>query len=212
MAASNTSTAPAEWPGAFGVYKNAKTATVKNGWAIAGILLSSLIISAALRSAAENSAYSWVVMLVAYLISFWLQFSLTALYLAGTKDETLKAEAALRKGIGRYVDGFIAALLTALAVGVSFLLFIVPALFVIPRLALVLYFVFDKDMSGVDAVKASWTATKGHSLKIWGVIAVTLVYALLCIILIGIYLSFMYQTAMAILYRYIDAHPAASVE
>jgi hypothetical protein len=58
-------------------------------------------------------------------------------------------------------------------------------------------------MDAVEAYKASWNATKGHGSKIWGLIGVTALFALLMIVVIGVYFIIMYAAAFALFYLYI---------
>lgn len=66
--------------------------------------------------------------------------------------------------------------------------------------------------SGVlDAYKASWAATRGHAMKVWGIAGVNCLMLLPVITIIGIpvslYLLFMYSAANAVLYAYPLKHP-----
>ena len=47
----------------------------------------------------------------------------------------------------------------------SFIAFIVPFFFVMPRLMMAPYFLFDN--RPIESIKASWAATKGHVGKVW---------------------------------------------
>jgi hypothetical protein len=47
---------------------------------------------------------------------------------------------------------------------------------------------------------------------VWGVIAVSLLFAVLCLVLVGIYLLFMYQTAFALLYLFINKNAGGATE
>jgi hypothetical protein len=67
----------------------------------------------------------------------------------------------------------------------------------------VLFYVVDKGMGPIEAIKASWADSKGYSAKVWGAIAVSILFAVLCLLIVGIYLLFMYQTVFALLYLYI---------
>jgi uncharacterized membrane protein len=89
----------------------------------------------------------------------------------------------------------------------SVALFVIPAFFIIPRVYLSIYFVIDKEMGPIEAVKSSWEATRGHVGKIYGILGVNILIILPIITLIGIiatvYFGFMYFAASAVLYNYI---------
>jgi hypothetical protein len=103
-------------------------------------------------------------------------------------------------------------ILITLSLIVSFLLLVIPFFFVLPRLTLAEYFLVDKNMGVIEAYKASWNATKGHSLKVWGIYGAGILMALLCVTVIGIpvafYLLIMYSAAFAVLYEFLNRSPA----
>ena len=73
---------------------------------------------------------------------------------------------------------FLLEILVVLTVMGGLLLFIVPGIIFGLRLVLAPYFIVDRDMSAMDAYKASWHATKGNLGKIWGIIGVTVLILL----------------------------------
>lgn len=60
----------------------------------------------------------------------------------------------------------------AVILAVSFLLFIVPFFFMLPRYALAPYYVVDKDLGVMDALKESARQSKQYRSAIWGLIGV----------------------------------------
>jgi uncharacterized membrane protein len=195
QASTTTST---DWPGAFGAFKRSAAAVKVN---LLPILVFDLLLI--LTSGGSNREKQWLIALVGFLLSVWVQLSLTSLYLASAKGTKQDFSTAAKVGINRYVDGFIATIVTGALAILSLLALVIPFFFVIPRLQMVMYFVVDKGMGPMDAVKASWDQTKGHSLKVWGAILVSILFALLMFVIVGIYLLFMYQAVFALLYFYI---------
>jgi hypothetical protein len=193
-----------EWPGAFGVFKRAAAATKVNLGAI--VLFDILLI---LFSGADRKKGGLIVF-VSFLIGVWVHLALTSLYLASSRGQKQSISDAAQAGIKHYVNGFIASFLTAIIIVVSVLALIVPFFFVAPRLQFVLFYVVDKGMGPIEALKASWADSKGFSLKIWGAIAVSILFAVLCVLIVGIYLLFMYQTVFALLYLYITGKKGAA--
>ena len=188
-----------EWPGAFGIFKRASAVVKVNVWTVLTFNLLTLVFSGLDR----DRKYP-VLTLVGYLISIWAQLALISLYLAGAKQETQDFSAAAAVGLKRYVDGFITSVVSGVLIALSILALVVPFFFVVPRLVMALYYVVDKDMGPMDAIQASWHDSKGFSGKVWGVIGVVFLFALLCVVLVGIYFLFMYQAAMTLLYLYIQ--------
>jgi len=199
---------PDSWPGAFGIFKTAKQATMINVWAIIGIGLISLVLSAVF------SRTPLVVRLVGEVISIFLAIGTTLLYLASAKGEKLSVGDALSQSGSFFFNYLLLSILSGFIIGLSFLLFIIPFFFVFPRLTLATYYLIDKKLGPVDALKASWNGTKGHVGKVWGIIAVTFLFAILCIVLVGIYFIIMYSSVTALLYFFIQRHtspPKAAV-
>lgn len=201
-----TTTTSTDWPGAFGAFKRSAAAVKVN---LLPILLFDLLLI--LASGASNTKKMWLVALVGFLLSVWIQLALTSLYLASAKGEKQDFSAAAKVGIDRYVDGFMATILTGVLAFLSLIALIVPFFFVVPRLQLVLYFVVDKGMGPIEALKASWNETKGHSLKMWGAILVSVLFAVLMLVLVGIYLLFMYQAVFALLYLYVRSKQVPAI-
>lgn len=111
------------------------------------------------------------------------------------------------KGFSFVLEYFVLSILISLALFGSFIALVIPFFFVLPRLVLAPYYLIDQKLDPVEAFKASWNQTKGHSAKVWGIIGVNILMALLVLTIIGIpvaiYLIFMYSAASTILYKYI---------
>jgi hypothetical protein len=69
-------------------------------------------------------------------------------------------------------------ILSALLIVVSFLLLIVPGVFVMPRLVLAPYLLIDQNVGVREALNRSWDMTKGYLGAIWVVILFGLVLSL----------------------------------
>jgi uncharacterized membrane protein len=110
---------------------------------------------------------------------------------------------------------FLASILVGLAVIGSLLLFIIPFFFVFPRLIFTSYLVIDKDMKPTEAFKASWSMSKGHLGKVYGIAGANIAMALLVVTIIGIpfaiYFIFMYTAASAVLYTFLKKQQPATV-
>lgn len=193
-----------EWPGAFGIFKRAAAATKVNLMTILLFNLITLVFSGADRN--KGGALTFV----GFLVSIWASISLVSLYLASVRGERQSFGDAAKVGIKRYVDGFIASVLTVILLVLSVVALIVPFFFVLPRLQLVMYYVVDKGMGPIEAIQASWADTKGYSAKVWGALGVSILFGVLCLVIVGIYMLFMYQTVFALLYLYIGSKKGAA--
>lgn len=189
-----------EWPGPFGIFKHSKRVVLVNPWAILGLGVLNLIVGGIDR---RTGGTATVLGVIGVLLSLWFTLGLVVLYLAGTRGEKLGAFSALKQSMQFYLKMIVATIVSIVLMVLSLLALVVPFFFVVPRLALVNYFLVDKKLGPIEAIKASWKATKGHSLKVWGIVAVTVLFSVLCLVLVGIYLVFLYQAALAVLYGFI---------
>jgi len=200
-----------EWPGAFEIYKYSKHIVTQNLNTILVILLISLGINIFVYVLGGNDMNSLrynISSLIVSLLSVVIYIPLTLVYIAGLKNEKVSISEAFQ-GISTYIVNYIvASILVGIASFVSFILFVIPAFFVIPRLVFAPYLVIDKKMDALDAVKASWDMSKGHVAKFYGITGATIAMALLSLTIIGIpfsiYFLIMYSAAPVVLYSYIS--------
>jgi hypothetical protein len=138
----------------------------------------------------------------------------TNLFIASARDKKVSLSEAMSAAKPFIVPMFAAIVLLYIILAISFILLIVPFFFVLPRLTLRPYFLVDRKLGPIDALKASWAETNGHAGKVWGIIGVNIVFGLLAVTIIGIpfsiYFVFMYSSATVLLYNYIKAHPTAT--
>jgi hypothetical protein len=195
---------PSQWPGGFGLYKYSAEAVKKVIlplvviyviYAVATILIDSLT-----RDTIGNQLSSIVGLILA------LPFAIT--YLAGVRGKSVTVSEAFSHPLELYLKLIANQIVVTFIVIASIIALIVPFFFIAPRLALAGYFQADNpEMDPIQAIKASWNQTNGHVGKVYGIVGVNILMALLCITIIGIpvaiYLLVMYSAAFAVLYRYI---------
>ena len=206
-----SSTIPQTWTGPFGLFAYSKRAVMKNVWAILALNILSIVVSSVdsinnYRHPDDFSPLSAVIIL----ISIWLSIALIMVYLAGVRSEKMSAPEAVSRALGVYLKVLGGTILTSILLVLSFLALIIPGLFVLPRLALVTYYIADRRLGPIAAIKTSWRETKGHSLKIWSVTAATVLFGVLIFVIVGVYLLFIYQAAMAVLYALITRSAKAA--
>ncbi len=199
---------PKQWPGAFGVYKHSKKAINTNLSSAVFLMLVTFLLSGSLSYLVENRDGGLFDLLVQ---SFAMAASAFA-FMAGVKGKRVEIADTIKTGGNYFFKSLGLNVLVSLSLIGSFLLLIVPFFFVLPRLLLANYYLVNEDLSIIDAYKASWNETKGHSGKVWGVLGASLLMALLMITVIGIpfavYFLLMYSAATAVLYSYIKKNPA----
>ncbi len=103
---------------------------------------------------------------------------------------------------------FVTSLIVGLATGIGLILLVIPGILIMVKLAFSMYYVVDKMMSPIDAIKASWDKTKGMFVKlliffiIVGVINIVAAMLLALPLLVTVPVT---MVAMARLYRKISA-------
>jgi hypothetical protein len=200
---------PATWPGAFGTYKYSKQAVKLNVGTLVALYVLALVVGGLLGFALKE-----VGQVISYLVDSVVAASFVIIFLAGIRGQRISIEQAVKDALPFWLKMIGLTILVGASLFASFILLIIPFFFVLPRLTLANYFLIDKKMGIVEAYSASWTATKGHTGKIWGIIGATILMALLMITIIGIpfsiYFLIMYSGATAILYSFIVKNPAVA--
>ncbi len=193
---------PTKWPGAFEAYKYSKKAVLRNLETLIVIALIVFALNAifnlpSLRNSAANLIFFGI-----FIIIVGAQVST---YLAGVNNKALSIGEALSKGLSLWPKLLLLEIAVGLISIVSLLLFIIPFFFIMPRLVLSFYFLVDKDMGVVDAIKSSWESTRGNVGSVWGIIGVMILMVLPVITIVGvlitIYFLFMYSAVFAVLYN-----------
>jgi hypothetical protein len=203
------STPHGSWPGAFGIYAPSRDAMKRNLQTLVVLVLIIIIGSSAINSLFSHSS-SFLKSLASFAFSAYTTAALVHATLASVRGKHVELSEALRVPWGVILNMFLLSILIALSVAGGFLLLIVPAFFIIPRLVLAPYFLIDQKLGVVDAYKASWNASQGYVGTIYGIIGVTLLMMLPVITVVGVvvtaYLIFMYTASTALLYEYVKKH------
>ena len=79
----------------------------------------------------------------------------------------------LFEGFRHYPDAVGGMLVYGLAVTVGLILLVVPGLIAMVRLAFTPYLIVDRELGPIEAVKASWEATRGHGWSLFGLLVVS---------------------------------------
>lgn len=198
---------PESWPGAFGVFKYSSRAVQLNLVTIVTIFILDIIVFYVLNAIFKDQILTDI---FTGLLSVILEVSTILAVIAGVRGQKMPVDKALSKAVPLWLKMLVLEIIVRLTYIVSLVLLIIPFFFVLPRLILASYFLVDKNMGIMEAYKASWEETRGHSTQIWGVIAVTVLFAVLCLILIGIPLYILYSAAFAVLYESINKSHAQS--
>ena len=106
-----------------------------------------------------------------------------------------------------YLQVILANLLTMAIVIAGMILLIIPGIIFACKLAFVPYLVMDKEMEAIDAVKTSWSMTKGHTLTIFfmGLLAIPIVIIGFVLLIVGIIPAAIWiEGAFAAIYLAVD--------
>lgn len=106
-----------------------------------------------------------------------------------------------------YLNIVLANLLTGAIIIAGFIVFIIPGIIFACKLAFVPYLVMDKKLEVIEAVKTSWSMTRGHTWTIFfmGLLTIPIVIlGLLCLLIGVIPASIWIEGAFAVLYHTVD--------
>jgi hypothetical protein len=215
--ASEPTSASAEWPGAFGIFKTSQKAIGLNAWLLIGLFILSAVISNILANISKlfgdtaaisvASSLSGLASFVASCIFSFMMIYVVIESVRGNKTSLNSAIEAVTSDTNRLLHFFLAQILVSAISFASIIVFIIPAFFIIPRVSLTFYFLIDKKMDAIEALSASWNYTKGNVGKVYGIFGVSVLIGLTAVLLITIpltiYLLVSYMAAYALLYMYI---------
>jgi uncharacterized membrane protein len=114
-----------------------------------------------------------------------------------------------------YLNIVLANLLVFAIVGLGFLFLVVPGVIFFCRLAFVRYLVMDKGLDPVAAIEKSWSMTRGHGWRIFGMylLSMLLVVVGFFLLIVGAVFAFMWVgCAFASLYHAIDLEEQARLD
>lgn len=201
------------WSGAFAAYKPSKEAVMVNISVILVVGILAIVSQILISSIIKNEA---IVQILSNIVSFILAPAYYIALLQGIAKKKVELQPTLQKGLNYFVQYLILNVLTGVILAASFIAFIVPFFFVLPRVILAPYYLIDQDMDAIAALKASWDQTKGHSAKVWGIIGASIVMALPIFTIVGIpvaiYLLLMYSAASGLLYKHITSNKSTVQE
>jgi hypothetical protein len=211
----STSSEITDWPGAFGIYKSSKAAMLRNFntfiWLAIILGVYYLFYFAVTYTPRHHKVIHpgahFAESIIFDLISVFLSSTIIYASIRSVEGEQISVGEAFSAVANKAINIIVTGILVGIISTLSFVLFIIPAFFIIPRIYMSLYFVVDKNMNPIDAIKASWEATRDNVSKVYGVLGVNLLILLPIVTLIGIlatvYFGFMYFAANAILYIYL---------
>lgn len=171
-----------EFPSAFALFKPSIDAVLVNIWTflalfllpIAGVVLAAIGVGAISAADGGSVAALMIGLLIGAVVVAVLVVSPAMPYvqLMSVQGKQVSIEEALRAGLSKFWRFYGLTLLTGLIIFGGFLLLVVPGLFMIRRYILAPYYLFDRDLGVLDAMKQSAAESKRFSGAVWGLIGV----------------------------------------
>lgn len=150
----------------------------------------------------EEPEFSPLATAYQFLVMGPLTFGWYYVFLKAVRDNGPEISDILQ-GFRDYVNVVIANLVMTLAIGVGFLLLIVPGVILACRLVLTPYLVMDRKMPAIEAIKESWRLTTGHGWTVFFMmlLAIPIIIAGLFVFGVGVLFSIIWiGLAFAALY------------
>lgn len=159
---------------------------------------------------AEGANFDFIsyLFMLAYTFLFYLPLNYGVLYayLKAARNEKVQATdifACFRN----FWNVVLSNLLITTIIGFGFLFFIFPGIYFLSKLVFVPFYVVDKNMEVIEAIKTSWSDTRGYSSHLFSMVllAVPVVFLGLLFIGVGVIISFMWiGTSFAYFYNVTD--------
>ncbi len=154
----------------------------------------------------QNSSTYWtmysVCMFLGLVVQSFFQPGLTRIWLAVARGQSPDL-GTLFGGASKFLPVFASLLLVMLAILAGYVALIVPGIILGLGLMFAQFFVVDADMGPIDAMRASWNATKGHKGKLFlfALVGFLIAFGGFLACCIGMYVSFpLFFVALAIVY------------
>lgn len=143
-----------------------------------------------------------------FLVYLPVNYGVAYAYLKAVRGEKVKATD-IFKSFDNFWNVVLGNLLTGAIVAFGIMLLIFPGLYFLARLSFVPYYLVDKKMEAIDAIKASWENTKGYTTRILSILFLAIpvgILGLLCLG-VGVIVSIMLiMTTLAYFYYTVDSN------
>ncbi|HPG37817.1 MAG TPA: hypothetical protein PLP19_07580 [bacterium] len=110
--------------------------------------------------------FSIVSMIYSFFVINPLEYGYSFVCLKAVRDEKTRIQD-LFQVLGTYLQALLAVLLTGMIITAGIICCIIPGIILACKLAFVPFLVVDRRMDCIDAIKASWNMTNGHTTTIF---------------------------------------------
>ena len=142
-----------------------------------------------------------------FLVTGPLEYGVSFAYLKAARGEKPEVKD-LAKILENYWNIVIVTILCGIIVFIGFILFIIPGIYFLCKLAFVRYLVVDEKMDALTAIQESWNMTNGHAITIFlmGLLAIPIFVAGILLFGIGVIFSAMWvEAAFASIYHAVNS-------
>jgi hypothetical protein len=186
-------------PGVISPYKHGWRMLWPNFWILLLTIVISFLISGAISGITRVVPFLSV---ISFFVSIPLGYGVSFCFLRAARHEEVKFEE-MFNGFKCYWNCLGAGILSFLIVAGGFILLIVPGIIFICKLSFVPYLLIDRKMGPVEAIKTSWSMTRGHAMEIFliGLLGIPIIIAGLICLGVGVIIADMWiSIALASLY------------
>jgi uncharacterized membrane protein len=134
-------------------------------------------------------------------------FGADLIYLRGIRNENIDLGEIFIGFKNNYLNIILANLLLFAIIGIGLVFLIIPGIILACRLSFVTFLVMDKGMDPVGAVEKSWTMTRGHGWKVFGLylLAIPIFIAGILFFVVGVLFAMIWiHAALTALYYAVD--------
>jgi len=122
-----------------------------------------------LRSIVTRLLIISFVLFISYIIIIPVYVGISSIIGASSiNDEVISLAKATKRSFSKYFSLLIAGFLLLVLTEIGLILFIIPGLIVIARLALTFLVMFEEDKGPIESMSKSWSMTKGHTFEMMG--------------------------------------------
>ena len=142
---------------------------------------------------------------LAMLINSYIGLGIWKICINHIKGEEVQLNDLISISFGQFIHYIIATIITIIATLVGLVLLIIPGIHICCRLLLVPGYIADQNLSFDNAIKSSWNATKGHTMKLflWILLSIFVFILGLIALIVGVFAAIP-VISLALAYIYVQ--------
>ncbi len=127
--------------------------------------------------------------LLTMLINSYIGLGIWKICISHIRGEEVQLNDLISISFGQFMHYIIATIITIIATLVGLVLLIIPGIHIFCRLLLVPGYIADQNLSFDNAIKSSWNASKGHTMKLflWILLSIFVIILGLIALIVGIF-------------------------